>query len=62
MSANCDIIVIFWIYDQFGAIQLYDSGRIVCKTFIFISSNFLSYKNLKQNSKSLLQFSQHCFE
>ena len=37
MSANCDIIVIFWIYDQFGAIQLYDSGRIVCKTFIFIS-------------------------
>ena len=62
MSADCDIIVIFWIYDQFGAIQLYDSGCIVCKTFIFLSSNFLSYKNLKQNSKSRLQFSQYCFE
>ena len=28
MSANCDVIVIFPIYDQFGAIRKPDSGRI----------------------------------
>ena len=30
MSANFDVIVIFWIYPPFGAIQKPDSGRIVC--------------------------------
>ena len=43
MSANCDVIVIYPFYGQFGAIQKPDSGHIVCKTYIF--SNFLSYKN-----------------
>ena len=32
MSENCDVIIIFPIYVQFGAIQKSDSGRIVCKT------------------------------
>ena len=45
MSANCDAIVIFLIYGQFGAIRKPDSGRMVCKTYIFINSNLLSYKN-----------------
>ena len=45
MSKNCDVIVIFPIYGQFGATQKLDSGRIVCKTYIFINSNFLAYKN-----------------
>ena len=49
MSANCDVIIIFPIYGQFGAIRKPDSGRIVCKTYIFINSNVLSYKNWKQN-------------
>ena len=49
MSANCDVIIIFPIYGQFGVIQMPDSGRIVCKTYIFINSNVLSYKNWKQN-------------
>ena len=49
MSANCDVIVIFPIYSPFGAIWKPDSGRMVCKTYIFINSNFLSYKNWKQN-------------
>ena len=40
--ANCDVIVVFPIYGQFGAIQKPHSGRIVCKTYIFINSNFLS--------------------
>ena len=45
MSANCDVIVIFSIYSQFGAIWTSNSGRIVCKTYIFINTILLSYKN-----------------
>ena len=45
MSENCDVIAIFPIYGQFGAIWKPDSGRIVCKTYIFINSNLSSYKN-----------------
>ena len=43
-STNCDLIVNFPIYGQFGASRKPDSGRIVCKTYIFINSNLLSYK------------------
>ena len=43
-SANCDVIVIFPIYGQFGAIRKPDSGRTVCKFYIFINSNLLSYR------------------
>ena len=49
MSAKCDAIVIFPIYVKFGAIRKPDSRRIACKSFIFINSNLLSYKNWKQN-------------
>ena len=45
MTANYDGIVIFLIYGQFRAIQKPDSGRIACKTYIFINSNLLSYEN-----------------
>ena len=45
MSGNCDVIAIFPIYSQFVAIWKPDSGCIVCKTYIFINSNLLSYKN-----------------
>ena len=44
----CDVIVNFQIYGQFEAIQKLESGRIVCKTYILINSNFLSYKDGKQ--------------
>ena len=49
MSQNCYVIVIFPIYGKFGAIRKPDSICMVCKTFIFINSNFLSYKYSKQN-------------
>ena len=49
MSTNYVIIVIFPIYGQFGAIRKPDSGRIVCKIYIFIKSNLFSYKSWKQN-------------
>ena len=43
MSPNCDVIIIFPIYGQFGAIWKPVSGRIVSKTYIFVNSNVLSY-------------------
>ena len=45
MSAKCDVIVVFPIYGQFGAIRKPGCGCIVCKTYIFIKSNLSSYKN-----------------
>ena len=49
MSENCDIIVIFRIFGQFGAVRRPDSGHRVCKSYVFSNSNLLSYKNWKQN-------------
>ena len=43
MSQKDDITVIFPIYEQFRAIWKLDSEN-VCKTYIFINSNLLSYK------------------
>ena len=51
MSTNCDVIVIFPIYDQFGAMQKPDSEWMICNTYIFINSTLLSYKNWKRNWK-----------
>ena len=42
MSENCDVIVIFRISDQFGAVQRPDSGHRVCKSHAFSNSNLLS--------------------
>ena len=44
LSQNCDVIDIFPIYKQFGAIGKPDSGCIICKTYIFINSNFILQK------------------
>ena len=43
ISTNCDVIVSFPIYGQFGAIRKPDSGCIACKTLI--KRNLLSYKS-----------------
>ena len=45
ISANHDVIILFPIYDQFGVIRKSDSGRIVCKIYIFNNTNLLSSKN-----------------
>ena len=45
MSENSDITAIFLFYGQFGAIWKLDSGHMVCKSYIFINSNLLSYIN-----------------
>ena len=51
MSKKCDATAIFPICGQFGAIRKPDFGRIVCKTYTFITSNLLCYKNWKPNLK-----------
>ena len=43
MSANCDVIVIFGIFGQFGAVQRLDSGHRVCKSYVSSNSNLLLY-------------------
>ena len=45
MSGNCDVIVIFQIFGQSGAVQRPDSGHRVWKSYVFSNSNLLSYKN-----------------
>ena len=45
MSGNCDVIVIFRIFGQFGEVRRPNSGHKVCKSYAFSNSNLLSYKN-----------------
>ena len=45
MSGNFDVIVIFRIFGQFGAVRRPDSGHRVCISYVFSNSNLLSYKN-----------------
>ena len=49
MSENCDVIVIFQIFGQFGAVRRTGSGHRVCKSYVFSKSNLWSYKTSKQN-------------
>ena len=41
MSENCDVIVIFRVFGQFGAVQRPDSGHKVCKNYFSINSSLL---------------------
>ena len=45
MSKNFDVIVTFLIYGQFRATWKPDSRCLLCRFYIFIKSNLLSYKN-----------------
>ena len=49
MLENCDVIIIFWISGQFGAVQKPDSGHRACKGYVFTNNNLLPYKSWKQN-------------
>ena len=61
MPANYDVID-FFIYDQFGTIRKVDSGRMACKSYIFINSNLFITKTKSRTKISLTQFSYYCFE
>ena len=63
MSIICDVIIIFPIYAQFGAICNPDSGGIVCQTYIFKKNNlWSSQKNENSTNKSPSNFPHYCFE
>ena len=40
ISGSCDVIAIFPIYGQFGAIQKADFGRVVCKVMLSLNVTF----------------------
>ena len=61
ISKNCEVIVIFPIYGQFGAIRKLDSGRRVCKIFSLIKSFYLT-KTENRTKKTLTLLSHYCFE
>ena len=44
MSAICEVVVIFQAFGQFGAAQRPEQHR-VCKSYVIINTNLLSYKN-----------------
>ena len=55
MLENYNVIAIFSIYSQFGVTRKTDSGDIVCKTHIFINSNFLGlYVRAKSQGSSII--------
>ena len=62
MSTNCDAIVIFSIYGQFGATQKPGSGHKACKTYTFVNSNLYLTKTENRSSKFLTQLSHYCLE
>ena len=45
MSENFDVIVIFLICGEFGALQKPNARRIFCITYIFINSDLISCKH-----------------
>ena len=51
MSVSYDVIVIFSIYDQFGAIPKPDCRRMVCNFYIFLIATFY----LKTELKAVIQ-------
>ena len=44
MSENYNVILIFRIFGQFGAVCRPNSGHRVRKSYVFSKSNLLSYK------------------
>ena len=64
MLVNGDVIVISPVYGQFVAIWEQNSRHMVCKTYIFIKSSLLFYKNLSKNrsKNSLTRLSYPCFQ
>ena len=63
MAPNWDVIFMFAIYRQFGAIQKSDSGPIVYKKLKFsLKVTFYFTKPENRTKKSLTQLPLCCFE
>ena len=61
MLVNCDVIFIFVICGQFGAIRKPELGRIVCKTCIFNIVTFYLAKTENRTNTAQTQVSHYCF-
>ena len=62
MSENCDVIAIFRIFGQFGAVRGLDSGHGDCKSYVFSNSYLFYYKTENRTEKFPTQPSHYCFE
>ena len=62
MSENCDVIVIFRIFGQFGAVQKPDSRHRVWKVMFSVIVTFCLTKTENKTKKPLTQLSHYCFE
>ena len=62
MSANCDVIIVFPIYGQFGAIRKPDSGCMSVKLTFSLIVTFYLTKTENRTKKPLTQLSRYCFE
>ena len=62
MLENCDVIAIFPIYTQFGAICKPDSGRIVCKLIFSVIVTFDLTETESRAKKSPTHLPQYYFE
>ena len=54
MSENCDVIVIFLIYGQFGGIEKPDSARISVKLTFLLTVTFYLTKTENRTKNSAL--------
>ena len=62
MSEDCEVIVIFPIYCQFGAIRKPDSRHMSVKLKFSLIVTFSLTKTENRTKKSLRQLSHYCFE
>ena len=64
MSENCDVIVIFRIFGQFGAVWRPDSRHRAesAEVMFSVTVTFCLTKTENRTKKSLTQFSHYCFE
>ena len=54
MSGNCEVISIFLIYGTFGTIRKTNSGRMICKFYIFYKCYLTKTENRTKNSPTQL--------
>ena len=62
MSKNCDVIVIFRIFSQFGAVRRPVSGTESAKVMFSVIAAFCLTKTENRTKKSLTQLPYYCFE
>ena len=62
MLTNCDVIVIFPVYNQFGANSEAGLWEYSLKTYISLKIIFYLTQTGNRSKKSLTQLSHHCLE